>query len=138
MDGKNPLKYKQYVGESPKGKTIILVDDMISSGGTILETAKELKKMGAARVFVCATFGLFTRRTMDFIKAYQKGIVAKTYITNLTYLDTQPMYGIEVIDGTEQLLECIHALHANKEDIREELGTNFVPVSELIRRRKLK
>lgn len=138
VDGKNPLKYKQYVGESPNGKTVILVDDMISSGGTILETAKELKNMGAERVYVCATFGLFTRRTMDFIKAYQKGIVAKTYITNLTYLDTQPMQGIEVIDGTEQLLECIHALHANKEDIREELGTNFVPVSELIRRRKLK
>ena len=48
------------------------------------------------------------------------------------------MDGIEVIDGTAQLLECINALHNNKEDIREELGEIFTPVSELIRRRKLK
>lgn len=135
VDGKNPLKDKKYEGESPKGKIVIIVDDMISSGGTIIETAKELKKMGALKVYVCATFGLFTRRTIDFINAYRKGIIAKTYITNLTYLDKQPMDGIEVIDGTEQLLKCIDAFHNNKEDIREELGEIFTPVSELIRKR---
>ena len=135
VDGKNPIESRQYVGFSPENKQVMIVDDMISSGSTIIDTALEVKERGAEKVYVCATFGLFTKGTEAFIKAYEEGVIAKTYITNLTYLKEQPMDGIEVIDGTEQLLECMHALHRNQEDISEELGTKFVPVEQLVRKR---
>ena len=132
VDGKNPLESKQYVGFSPEGKTVIVVDDMISSGGTIIETAKELKLMGAKKIYVCATFGLFTKGTKDFIDAYKNGIINKTYIPNLTYLAEQSMEGIEVVDGTRQLLNCINAIHDGKENISEELENSFISVRELL------
>ncbi len=136
VDGKNPLESKQYVGFSPEGKDVIIVDDMISSGETILTTAEELRKRGARRIFICVTFGLFTKGTDHFVESYESGLVNKTYISNLTYLTPQNMNGIEVIDSTEQLLSWINAVHLGKENVSEELGTNFVPVSELIRTRK--
>ena len=135
VDGKNPLESKQFVGFSPKNKIVIIVDDMIASGGTIIETAKELKGMGAKQIYICSTFGLFTRGTDKFIELYKENIINKTYITNLTYLKEQPMTGIEVVDGTEQLLTCINALHENSENISKELGSIFTPVSELVRKK---
>ncbi len=132
VDGKNPLISKQFVGFTPLNKTVIIVDDMISSGGTILETAKELKNMGAERIFVCATFGLFTKGTEEFIKAYQNNIINGTYISNLTYLKEMPMDGIHIIDCNHQLKACIDAIHAGKENILEELGMSFIPVSDLL------
>ncbi len=137
IDGKNPLVSKQFVGFSPKNKTVIIVDDMISSGGTIIETAKELKKMGADRIYVCATFGLFTKGTSEFIKAYQDDIINGTYISNLTYLKEMPMDGIHIIDCTSQLKTCIDAIHAGKENILEELGMSFIPVSKLVEEKSL-
>ena len=135
VDGKNPLESNQYVGFSPKDKTVIIVDDMLSSGGTILKTSKELKEMGAKKIYICATFGLFTKGTEEFIKYYHEGIINKTYISNLTYLNNNLMDGIEIVDGTKQLMTCIKAIHERKENISEELGMNKVPVASLIRKR---
>ncbi len=132
VDGKNPIESKQFVGFSPEEKTVIIVDDMISSGGTIIETAKELKNMGAKKIYVCATFGLFTKGTKDFIEAYKNGIINGTYISNLTYLEKMPMDGINVIDCTNQIKDFIDALHEGKENIFEELGTRFISVANLI------
>jgi len=136
VDGKNPIESKQYVGFSPEGKTCIVVDDMIASGGTIFETAKALHDMGAEKIYVCATFGLFTKGTDKFVEFYKKGLINKTYISNLTYIKEQPMDGIVVVDGTEQLLDCITAIHSGKENISEELGMEREPVSKLVLRKK--
>lgn len=135
VDGKNPLVSKQYVGFSPEGKTVIVVDDMIASGGTILETAEELKKMGAKNVYVCATFGLFTRGTDIFTEAKKQGLIDKTYVSNLTYMANPSVDGIDVIDGTEQVWKWICATHDGKENMIEELGMNIDPVASLVRKR---
>lgn len=138
IDGKNPVESKQYVGFTPEDKTVIIVDDMISSGGTILDTARELKSMGARRIFVCATFGLFTKSTDAFVDYYRKGIIDKVYISNMSYIKEQDMTGIEVVDGTEQLLSCIQALHEGRENISEELGTILVPARQLVLKRNFR
>ncbi len=137
VDGKNPVASKQYVGFPPLDKDVILVDDMIASGGTIIETSEELKNLGAKRIFVCSTFGLFTRGTADFTKAFEEGLINKTYISNLTYLKEQNLKGIEIVDSTEQLLSCINAIHQGEENIKEELGMVLEPVSELVRKRNI-
>ena len=88
--------------------------------------------MVAARIYVCATFGLFTKGTEEFIKVYQSNLINGTYISNLTYLKEMPMDGIHVIDCTKQLKACIDAIHEGKENILEELGMSFIPVSKLV------
>ncbi len=135
VDGKNPLESNQYVGFSPKDKTIIVVDDMISSGGTILKTCKELKDMGANKIYICATFGLFTKGTNEFIQYFDKEIISGIYISNLTYNNIINSECINVVDGTEQLMTCIRAIHARKENISEELGMSKIAVRELVRKR---
>ena len=69
-----------------EGKDIIIMDDMISSGGSMLDTSKQLKKMKAGRVFICCTFGLFTDGLAAFDAAYERGDFDKVVVTNLTYL----------------------------------------------------
>ena len=73
-------------GDSVEGKDIIIIDDMISSGGSMLDTAKQLKEMGAKRVIICTTFGLFTDGFSKFDKAYEAGHFDKVITTNLNYL----------------------------------------------------
>ncbi len=133
VDGKNPLISKQFVGESPLNKDVILVDDMIASGGTIIETAKELKERGAQRIFVCATFGLFTKGTNEFVSAFANGLINKTYISNLTYIKEQDLTGIEIVDCMDDLLLCMDAMHYGKENISEELGRTYTPVRKLVK-----
>ncbi len=79
----------QFLGAGVEGKDLILIDDMISSGETVLETAKELKERGARRVFICATFGMFTRGLADFDEAYRKGYFYRMITTNLVYQEPE-------------------------------------------------
>ena len=85
VDGRNPIVAHEFLGTSVEGKDMIIIDDMISSGESILETASELKKRKARRVFVFATFGLFTNGLDRFDKAYEDGIIDKILTTNLIY-----------------------------------------------------
>lgn len=85
VDGRNPIVEHQYLGDSVKGKDIIIVDDMISSGESMLEVAQKLKDLGAARIFVCTTFGLFANGLDVFDEAYKNGIFAKVFTTNGVY-----------------------------------------------------
>lgn len=85
VNGKNPIVAHEFLGENIKGKDVIIIDDMISSGGSMLDTAKQLKQMGANRVFICTTFGLFTDGFEDFDKAFENGYFDKVITTNLTY-----------------------------------------------------
>ena len=85
VDGKNPIVAHEFLGDSVEGKDVIIVDDMISSGGSMLDTARQLKKMKANRVFICCTFGLFTDGLGLFDEAYENGVFDRIITTNLHY-----------------------------------------------------
>lgn len=86
VNGKNPIVAHEFLGSDVKGKNLIIVDDMISSGESMLDVAKQLKDRGAGRVFVCTTFGLFTNGLSAFDEYYEKGYIDRVITTNLTYL----------------------------------------------------
>ena len=83
--GRNPIVAHEFLGSSVEGKTVIVVDDMIASGESMLDTAKELKERKAEKVVVCCTFGLFTAGFEKFDEFYQKGYIDSVVTTNLNY-----------------------------------------------------
>lgn len=85
VNGSNPIVAHEFLGSDVEGKDVIIVDDMISSGGSVLEVASELKKRKAKRIFMCATFGLFTNGMEKFDKAYESGLLDYVLTTNLVY-----------------------------------------------------
>jgi len=85
VDGRNPILAHEYLGDDVEGKDIFVADDMISSGDSMLDLAKELKKRKANRIFAAATFPLFTSGLDAFNKAYEEGLIDKVISTNLTY-----------------------------------------------------
>ena len=86
VGGKNPIVAHEFLGDNIDGKDIVIIDDMISSGGSMIDTAKQLKKMNARRVFICCTFGLFTDGLKAFDEAYEQGYFDKVVTTDLTWL----------------------------------------------------
>lgn len=86
-DGKNPIVYHEFVGPTDlSGLDIIVIDDMIASGGSLIDTAKKLKERGANHIYLMATFSLFTQGIKKFQEAYDQGLFDKLYSTNLTYV----------------------------------------------------
>ena len=85
VNGKNPIVAHEYLGRDVNGKDVIIVDDMISSGESILDVAKQLKDKGARRIFVFATFGLFCNGYETIDKAYADGLFTRIFTTNLIY-----------------------------------------------------
>lgn len=85
VNGKNPIEAHEFLGADVKGKDLILVDDMISSGESMLDIAERLKKRGAKRIFVFATFGLFVEGYEKFDEYYNNGYIDKVFTTNLIY-----------------------------------------------------
>ena len=85
VDGRNPIVAHEFLGSSVEGKDVIIIDDMISSGESMIDVATELKKRKANRIFVVATFGLFTNGLERFDKAVADGTIYKVVTTNLTY-----------------------------------------------------
>lgn len=96
VNGKNPIVAHEFLGNDIEGKDIIIIDDMISSGDSMIDTSRQLKAMKAKRVFICTTFGLFTNGLAAFDKAYEDGVFDKVITTNLSYrppeLLTKPYY----------------------------------------------
>ena len=96
VNGKNPIVAHEFLGSSVEGKTVIIIDDMISSGDSMLDTSRELKERGATKVIVCCTFGLFTSGLSRFDEFYEKGYIDYVVTTNLNYRDpgllTKPWY----------------------------------------------
>ena len=86
-NGKNPIVAHEYLGRNVDGKDVIIVDDMISSGESIIDVATKLKNKGAKRIFVFSSFGLFVNGLEVFDKAYEAGIINKIFTTNLIYRD---------------------------------------------------
>ena len=85
VNGRNPIIAHEYLGESVEGKDILVSDDIISSGDSILDLARQLKKRKANRIFAAATFGLFTNGIEAFNQAYEEGLIHRIISTNLTY-----------------------------------------------------
>ncbi len=85
VNGRNPIVAHEFLGSSVEGKDVIIIDDMISSGDSILETAAALKQRQAGKIFVFSTFGLFTGGLEKFDKAHESGLITKILTTNLIY-----------------------------------------------------
>ena len=85
INGKNPIVAHEFLGSNVEGKDMIIIDDMISSGDSVLEVAAELKKRKANRIFIFSTFGLFTNGLDKFDKAYEEGLITRVLTTNLIY-----------------------------------------------------
>ncbi|MDR2939467.1 MAG: ribose-phosphate pyrophosphokinase [Clostridiales bacterium] len=113
--GKNPIITHEYIGSSVEGMDILIVDDMIASGESVLDIAYELKARKANRIYIASTFGLFTEGIDKFVKAYQENLIARVYSTNLTYIPTelknQPWY-VEV-DMSEYMAKVIDYLNSD-------------------------
>lgn len=96
VNGRNPIVAHEFLGTNVEGKDVFIIDDMISSGESLIDTAKELKERKAKRVFACCTFGLFTSGFNKFDQAYASGTLNGVYTTNLIYqqpeLLTKPWY----------------------------------------------
>ena len=85
VNGRNPIEAHEYLGKDLTGKDVIIVDDMIASGESLIDVALQLKEKGAKRIFAFATFGLFTDGPEKFDKAHAEGIIDKVFTTNLVY-----------------------------------------------------
>lgn len=96
INGRNPIVAHEFLGSDVEGKDMLIIDDMISSGESILDVATELKRRKANRIFVASTFGLFTGGLAKFDEAYEKGLIHRLMTTNLIYqtpeLLTKPYY----------------------------------------------
>ena len=113
VDGTNPIVEHTYMGIEVDGKDCIIMDDMIASGESLVDTAKKLKNMGAKRVFACMTFGLFTKGLQMFDKAVDERIIDKVFTTNTIYqtpeLLSKPWY--VSVDMTEYLARVIESIN---------------------------
>ena len=85
VNGKNPIVAHEFLGDTVEGKDCVIIDDMIASGGSMLDVCKQIKARGARRVFICTTFGLFTEGIKKFDEYYEQGMFTKLITTNLTY-----------------------------------------------------
>ena len=85
VNGRNPIVAHEFLGESVEGLDILIVDDMISSGDSMLDIAREMKQRGARNIYCAVTFGLFTEGVEHFDRAYEEGIISKVFATNLIY-----------------------------------------------------
>lgn len=85
VNGRNPIIAHEFLGDSVEGMDILIVDDMISSGDSMLDIARDMKQRGARNVYCAVTFGLFTEGVEHFNRAYEEGIINKVFATNLIY-----------------------------------------------------
>ena len=96
-----------------EGKYVIVADDMIASGGSILDTAKEIKKLGVDKIFLVVTFALFTEGVEKFQEYFDKGIIDRVYASNVSYVpdDIKKMEWFRSVDCSEKIAEMINALN---------------------------
>ena len=138
IDGKNPIVEHVYLGSDVKDKDIIVVDDMISSGGSMLETAEVLKKKGARHIYLIVTFALFVDGIEMFDEAYEKGYFNKLYVTNLSYvpIETKNREWYFDVDCSLLIAKIIDSL--NKEWSLEPLHNGKGNVLKRVRDKKIR
>lgn len=113
VNGKNPIVAHEFLGDDLSGKDVIIIDDMISSGESMLDVAYQIKERGAKRVFVCTTFGLFTDGLAKFDEYYKKGYINRVVTTNLNYrtpeLLSRPYYvEADMTKFLAAIIDCIN------------------------------
>lgn len=116
VNGRNPIVAHEFIGEDLNGKDAIVIDDMISSGESMLDVCRQLKERGAGRVIICCTFGLFTNGMDVFDKAHKEGLFHKMITTNLVYQDPELLkreYYVTA-DMTDYLALIIDSLNHSK------------------------
>ncbi len=114
-NGRNPIVAHEYLGESVEGKTAIIVDDMIASGDSMVDVARQLRARGAKSVIACASFGLFTAGMGVFDKAKEEGLIDKVLTTNLIYQAPETLsrdYYLNV-DMSEYLANIVNTMNHN-------------------------
>ena len=116
VDGKNPIVAHHYMGAPVEGKDVLIVDDMIASGQSILEVAEEMKERGASKVYLSASFALFSdgEKSIDaFNEAYEKGIFDRLYATNLNYVpeETKSLPWFHQADCSKYIAKIIDNLN---------------------------
>ncbi len=113
IDGEHPVAAVEFLGGDITGKDIIIVDDMIDTGKSIINTSRELKNRGAGKVIIASTFGLFTKGFSEFDAAYSEGLFDRIYTTNLTYcspeLINKPYY--KLVDMSRQIANIILSMN---------------------------
>ena len=116
VNGRNPIVAHEYIGTDVKGKDIFVADDIIATGDSVLRLCRELKEKGCGKIFLMATYGLFTEGTEKFDKAYQEGLFTAVISTNLTYcreeLQNKPWY--VVADLSKYIAYIISSCNQNK------------------------
>ena len=123
VNGKNPIVEHKFLGNDVAGKDLIITDDMIASGGSILEVATDMKARGANKIYLVATFPLFTegKKSIEaFDRAYQAGVFHKLYTTNVTYVpeEIQNKEWFTEVDCSKYLAKIINAIY-ERDSIRE-------------------
>lgn len=134
INGKNPIVAHEFLGDEIDGKDVIIIDDMISSGQSMMDTAKQLKSMNAKRVYICCTFGLFTEGIDLFDKAYDECTFEKIICTNLCYHDPEinsRPYFIEA-DMSEFLATVVD--YMNHDIAMSKVHTTTEKIQEVLRR----
>lgn len=133
IDGKNPVVEHSYLGKDVKDKEVLIVDDMISSGESMIDVAKKMKEMGARKIYLSASFALFTDGIDLFDMAYEKKLFDKLYTTNLTYIpDEYSRKWLNIVDCMPYLADIIYTL-GNGESVQK-LQNGKEKILELIRK----
>ncbi len=116
VDGKNPILKHEYIGKDVKDKDIIIVDDMISSGESMIDVARELKKRGANKIYFMSAYSLFTKGIDVFDDAYKEGLFEKIYTTNLSYIPKNYLKKkwINEVDCSKLVANIIYTLYRKK------------------------
>lgn len=134
--GEHPVVAVEFLGGDITGKDIIIVDDMIDTGRSMINTALELKKRGAGKIIMAATFGLFTQGLDAFDMAYKEGLLDRLYTTNLTYcpeeLKNKPYY--KMVDMANQLAHLFDTI--NYDDSFSVLTDQTALIKQLLKNQK--
>lgn len=116
VNGKNPILKHEYIGKDVTGKDIMIVDDMIASGESMIDVARELKKRGANQIFLMSAYSLFTKGIEVFEEAYKEGLFTRLYTTNLSYVAKEAIdkEWVKQVDCSEYVAKIIMTFYEGK------------------------
>lgn len=117
VNGKNPIVQHEYLGEEVAGKDVLIADDLLASGESVLDIARELKHRQARRIYIAVTFALFVEGIDAFRAAYREGVLERVYATNLTYqrpeLHDEPWFvSVDMSEFTAYLIDLLNHDHS--------------------------
>ena len=126
-EGNHPIKEFRFLGDDPAGKDVLIVDDMINSGNTMIRTARVLHEKGARNIFCAAPFGLFTDGLEPFNEAHARGEITQVYCTNLTYrpkelFETKWFAEVNMYPYVARLIDAIN--------VDESIGKLITPIEK--------